>query len=328
MLKSISHFWFRDSCQANFKPWLDFARRYNSDCQLRRPILHLELLEEKVVPSTFIVSSLSDSGGGSLRAAIDFANITPGTDTITFNVTGTITPLSALPTIIDSVVIDGWETPATLGPPLIELDGTSAGGSANGLTITTSNSIVRGLAINRFDGAGVLISGNRAFNNQLVGNYLGTNLAGTVSAGNGGQGVWITNGANTNIVGTNGDSVNDVAERNIISGNSANGVFVDGTGTDYNVIAGNFIGTDAVGSSTVPNRGSGVRVSGVTNTRIGTDGNGVGDEDERNTIAGNSGNGIVIDGVGTTGTIVASNSIGASTSSQVERATPPLASAK
>ena len=108
--------------------------------------------------------------------------------------------------------------PGFFGTPLIELDGTSAGGSANGLTIATSNSIVRGLAINRFSGAGVLISGNNAFNNQIAGNYLGTNLAGTASAGNSGFGVWITNGANFNIVGTNGDGVDDVAERNIISG--------------------------------------------------------------------------------------------------------------
>src|SRR3954453_14052478 len=40
----------------------------------------LEVLEDRTVPSTFTVTNLADSGGGSLRAAITAANTNPGAD--------------------------------------------------------------------------------------------------------------------------------------------------------------------------------------------------------------------------------------------------------
>src|SRR5690242_20334285 len=61
--------------------------------------------------ATFTVININDSGSGSLRQAILDANNTVGVDTIQFNISGsgtrTITPLSALPTITESVIIDG-----------------------------------------------------------------------------------------------------------------------------------------------------------------------------------------------------------------------------
>jgi hypothetical protein len=93
---------------------------------------------------------------------------TYGTDTISFNIPGagvhTITPAAALPAIADSVTIDGYTQPGSAANTqgsgddavlLIELNGADAG-AANGLTITSGSSTVRGLAINRFTGAGVL----------------------------------------------------------------------------------------------------------------------------------------------------------------------------
>src|SRR6185503_20575246 len=58
---------------------------------------------------TFTVTTTADSGGGSLRQAILDANSLVGTDRIIFAIgTGvqTISPLSALPTITDSLIID------------------------------------------------------------------------------------------------------------------------------------------------------------------------------------------------------------------------------
>lgn len=55
----------------------------------------------------YVVSNLNDSGAGSLRQAILNANAHAGADTITFSVSGTITLLSGLPVISESLTIDG-----------------------------------------------------------------------------------------------------------------------------------------------------------------------------------------------------------------------------
>src|SRR2546428_754629 len=64
------------------------------------------------IPSVFIftVTNTNDTGPGSLRQAITDANVTGGT--ITFNIPGpgvhTISPLTALPTLTNQVIIDGY----------------------------------------------------------------------------------------------------------------------------------------------------------------------------------------------------------------------------
>jgi hypothetical protein len=71
------------------------------------------------------VTSLGDSGTGSLRAAIAAANATPGSATdIAFAVGGTITLASALPAINADVTIDGTTAPGYTsgGPPVVEID--------------------------------------------------------------------------------------------------------------------------------------------------------------------------------------------------------------
>ena len=54
----------------------------------------------------------------------------------------TISLLSALPTIANSVTIDGTSQPGYGDTPQIVLDGTNAGAGANGLTISAGNSTV------------------------------------------------------------------------------------------------------------------------------------------------------------------------------------------
>ncbi len=72
-----------------------------------------------------------------------------------------------------------------------------------------------------------IISGNNrdgvllhvlAIQNVVAGNFIGTDRTGTVAIPNG-RGVSMSGGAQANIVGTNGDGVADVAERNVVSGN-------------------------------------------------------------------------------------------------------------
>jgi Ca2+-binding RTX toxin-like protein len=59
--------------------------------------------------ATFTVNNLSDSGAGSLRQAIDDANVTPGADQITFqsSLSGQITLASQLPNINDPLDVVG-----------------------------------------------------------------------------------------------------------------------------------------------------------------------------------------------------------------------------
>src|SRR5215207_9212383 len=104
-----------------------------------------------------------------LRAAIEEANATSGADAINFNIPGsdahTIRPTSELPDIIDQVIINGYTQagaiPNTLAKGtdakiMVELDGSKAAAS-NGLKINAPNSVVRGLAINRFPSTGIVL---------------------------------------------------------------------------------------------------------------------------------------------------------------------------
>ena len=235
--------------------------------------------------TTFTVNSTNDVDDGtcdsthcSLREAINAANSNSGKDTVAFNISGagphTIQPTSTLPTITDPVVIDGYTQPGasanTNGPGLgsnavlqIELDGTSAGASVDGLTITAGSSNVRGLVINRFGGSGMELQTNGG--NVIEGNFVGTDVAGLVSLAND-WGIMVT--APDNVVGGTTPET-----RNIISGSitgSINGgvglIFPSATG---NLVQGNFIGTKATGVASAKNGGHGVVVNQSFDNTIG-----------------------------------------------------------
>ena len=127
----------------------------------------VEVMEDRTLLSTFLVSNTGDSGPGSLRQAIIDSNAAIGTtNTIDFAIPGsgvqTIAPLSSLPTITSPVLIDGLSQPSYSGTPLIELSGGQAG-FADGLTITGPNVTIRGLDTNSFvQEAGIEITGTSA----------------------------------------------------------------------------------------------------------------------------------------------------------------------
>src|SRR5207244_1390974 len=130
--------------------------------------------------------------------------------------------LSALPTLTDSVIIDGYSEAGASANTLttgdnavltIELRGDSAGSGVSGLTSTSSGSTIKGLAINRFAGNGILLDGGSATANTVVGDFIGTDTTGTTALGNG-NGVEIQNGASSSTIGGT-----TAAARNIISGN-------------------------------------------------------------------------------------------------------------
>jgi titin len=138
---------------------------------------------------------------------------------------------------------------------------------------------------------GIDISGN---DNVVAGNYIGTDVDGEAAIANGSNGIDVDPLAQHTRIGTDGNGVGDAAERNIISGNADNGIKTKG----HNVtIAGNYIGTNAAGSSAIPNGGYGIEV-GISSygTIIGTDGDASYDGIEGNLISGNTAGGVNVSG--------------------------------
>ena len=252
--------------------------------------------------ATFTVTNTNDSGAGSLRQAILDANANAGADLIQFNISGggphTIALLSELPTITESVTIDGWSQTGWSGAPLIVLDGSSAGASADGLRLGngSAGSIVRGLVIHSFSDDGIEIIGTST-GNIIAGNYIGTNAAGTSGLGNASDGIEVSSTGNT--IGGN-----TAQERNVISGNGSQGITLE-AGANNNFVTGNYIGVDATGTAIIANSGGGMDIhTTASNNTIG--GLTVG---ERNVISGN-GDGITIEDAGTSNNVVIGNYIG------------------
>jgi hypothetical protein len=265
----------------------------------------------------------------SLRAAIEEANAVAGPDTIIFDIpaandagcnagTGvcTIQPDSVLPSITDSLVIDGESQPgATCGSGFasrdlkVVLDGSNAG-SASGLVLTSAvaSARIHGLTINNFSTHGIDLQG--ADSVWVSCNNIGTDVTGSLDEGNF-SGISAPNDANAQylIVGTNGDGIDDAREGNIISGN-AFGIALARDNPDARV-SGNYIGFNAAGTGTVGNSSRGMNLFQPARLLIGTDGDGTSDRLEANVIVGNA-IGIQADGQATYK--IAGNFIGTDTS--------------
>ena len=277
--------------------------------------------------TTFTVNSTGDGGdliqgdggcdaGGpvgsqcTLRAAIQEANATAGADTIIFNIPGTtgvktITPASPLPQITEQVNIDGYtQTGAhpnqkAIGNDAalkIVLNGTNASG--NGLTISnSSNSVIKGLVINRFGGNGIFIFGD-SVGNRIEGNYIGTNATGTLDQGNHIAGV----SAFSDGPGVLSETVvggTTPASRNLISGNEGAGVELgnsnfNGVQPGGHRIQGNYIGTDKSGTKDLGNGDDGIFLEDTSANVVG--GKTVA---SRNVISGNGGGLDLFDASGT-----------------------------
>jgi hypothetical protein len=288
----------------------------------RRPLL--EALEDRTLLSTYVVTTTADSGAGSLRQAILDANAaatgTAGNpDLIQFNLpttdpgyngtTGafTIQPLSALPTVTDTVVLDSYTQPGASPNTLaigdnavlnIVLDGSLAG-AVDGLVIGGGNTTVRGLVIDNFaSGSGLVLNGSGA--DVITGNFIGTDVSGEAAAAN-------VNGVSINTA--SGDTIGGASpgDRNIISGNGNNqnrGFGIVGGSGD--LIQGNYVGTDKSGTSAVANF---FGIAHTTNSTIGgltaAPGTGAG-----NVVSGNVNLGIWVEGAGESQNLVAGNLVG------------------
>ena len=75
-----------------------------------------------------------------------------------------------------------------------------AGALANGLAILALSSVVRGLVINRFEQSGILISNTSDV--IIEGNFIGTDVTGTIALPNAFDGVYLGRVTNSTIGGT------------------------------------------------------------------------------------------------------------------------------
>jgi CSLREA domain-containing protein len=121
--------------------------------------------------------------------------------------------------------------------------------------------------------------------NLVMGNYIGTDVTGTVALGNGWDGILI-DGSGYNAIG----GITDGAG-NVISANHLSGVSIAGGFAKENVVQSNLIGTDVTGSVCLGNLADGVRVVGSNNNLIGGS-----DPGARNVISANQLRGVQIDG--------------------------------
>ena len=237
-----------------------------------------------------------------------------------------------------TVAAIGQNVPAAQGHPIsfIKTVGTNViiGTDANGVSDLLERNIVSGgtnYGIQIESGSGISIAGN----------YLGTDYTGTIARPNstrdGGYPAINmqargTNFAPNNIVVGFDDRIHTAVDapfvRNVISGNAGRGVIAaslpgSSARTNNIVIAGNYIGVEANGNTSLPNgtfgptitfsTGAGITLGSTINCRVGTDSDGVEDASERNVIAGNSfGAGVYINSNNfrSESNVVAGNNIG------------------
>ncbi|MFI5456220.1 MAG: beta strand repeat-containing protein [Isosphaerales bacterium] len=219
---------------------------------------------------------------GPTPSAVASLNVVEG-NFIGTNTAGT----AALANGRDGVLIDGSATNNTIG-----------GSLSSELNVISGNT-----------NAGVAVTGPGASGNTVAGNLIGL-------ARNGTDG--LANGVGVAIVGATANTIGGVVTtaRNVISGNTAQGIDINGFGqssvSSLNVVEGNFIGTNIAGTAAVPNGGDGVRINGsATNNTIGGSLSA-----DRNVISGNTANGIEIASSGASGDTVEGNYVGTDASGQ------------
>ncbi len=160
--------------------------------------------------------------------------------------------------------------------------------NANGILISATsshNTLGPGNVVSGNKNYGIILVSATCDSNRVIGNFIGTDANGVVALGNGAHGIYIEE-AGFNVIG--GDEAH---ERNIISGNNANGVYIVRGSAQGNVIQGNYIGVNASGNATLPNGTHGIYlIHGADHTQIGGENPG-----EGNTISGNVGEGIMLE---------------------------------
>ncbi len=207
--------------------------------------------------------------------------------------------------ITDAVIINGYtqsganQNTLSIGNDAkLRIELTNSAADVNrGLSVLAggAGSSILGLVINDFGAAGILTDPG-ADNVTIQGNFIGTDVSGTVDLGNGDAGVHLRSSGNQ-VGGSN------VADRNIISGNEARGIttYTFGPTETGNVIENNYIGVDATGIVALGNSGqSGVQILDNDSMQL-----------LNNVIAANAGHGVWLRaGTGASDIVIQGNLVG------------------
>ncbi len=261
-----------------------------------RPLV--ESIEQRVLLSTFTVSSLGDTGAGTLRQAIVNLDASSGANTIDFTVAGTITLTSgSLPAITQDVAIAGTTAPGFAGRPVVEVDAGGFGGLVFG--VGSAGSSLESLGIGGATGSGVVLDDS---NITVVGNDIGVGLNGSTPLGNTGDGLTINSTSNNDRIGATSTFVLGISSdaisvaSNVISSNGSNGISINGSTGD--ILVANYIGTDVSGTIALGNAGNGIEVdSGASSNTIGgtiTFNNTSSLVPDTNVISANGGDGVLL----------------------------------
>lgn len=165
--------------------------------------------------------------------------------------------------------------------------------SATDVLIGGSTAAERNVLAGNKDGINTRFGTNRL---NILGNYLGTDITGTVNLGNTDNGIFLADTQNAVI----GNST--AAGRNIIAGSQLSGI--RNTNTPGTVITGNYVGLDVTGAVAMGNQLHGIYVQNSANVRIGG-----GNVADRNVVAASKVIGIFIDGA-TSNTLIENNFVG------------------
>ena len=235
--------------------------------------------------ANFTVTQTADSNDAcdsacSLREAITAANNSAGADTIEFAIPGTgpfvLGISSTLPSINETLSINGYtqagssvNSAAVGSNAVLQIELRGSGTIGIGLALCAPNIVVRGLAITGFGFAGLhtstsgpLSCAQPSSNVRIEGNFIGLEADG-ISARPNIHGM-VINEAVTHIGGS------ELAQRNIIAGNSANGLLFEGAMVAGSTVLGNVIGTDRSGLLDRGNTGAGVRADAARDVVIGS----------------------------------------------------------
>ena len=266
---------------------------------------------DTVIDDSALTACTAATGDCSLRGAIDAANASGGADSITFNIPAGSCPggvcrivLTAGPLVVtEAVEIDGSTQPQNSAPQAnvcatpadssymrIEIVTAPASGSGTAFVIdhAADSSVVRGFAIGTdeidINSAISLIDGS---GHQIACNHFGLDAEGSAILGLYifFSSVGIEGTASGVIVGTNGDDVDDVAERNVF-GSLASPVYINAN--DSNWVAGNFFGLTADGDA-LASAGTLIVRQTSSGNLIGSNEDGISDEIERNYFASGTG---------------------------------------
>lgn len=247
------------------------------------------------------VNNICSDGNGNctLRAAIEthnqhaFQNIT---NTIKFSIPldGIVVIKPSLPyqNISGQLIIDGFDQTGNFNDPLIEVDGTNAGGGTNGFTIA-GGCTIKFLSIHSFNGWGIRIraTGGVADNNLVANNLIGTDATGTVDKGNVKGGI---------LISASFSATGNIIRDNRITGNGGPGIEISGgggfpfTSATNNRVVSNIIG------GLLQNDGEGILIHEGAQENVV----------ENNTINNNKKDGLRISGSNTDNNKVFDNRIG------------------